>query len=148
MSEPQKNDGATNKEKEMSDDNNLASVVYRLYTRCPYTGRTVFQEALPFLHSFGIEPEMVDDGGHNFLQFSLPKHWSLGRRREFNESLAEKTSSAAQPCESCGNVQYSRAHLDTCKGCGKQFVVCEECLLEDVEPGEAPSTQDEADSPL
>jgi len=110
------------------------AICHRLYTCCHDPRCTWFQKALSFFDSFGIEPELgLDEDGHYF-DFSLPKEWVLCDRRRFNEAIAGYLSSDAEPCNICGSVMYSDSAIATCADCGEEFVMCEECLLEEEVP--------------
>lgn len=130
---------SSNRAKKNTRPTNIVSrteeaVCRRLRTCCPESGCTGFQKALSFLHSFGIEPEMgLDDDGHYF-EFALPKGWSLSDRRRFNGAIARRLSSHTEPCGNCGNVMYSEAVIAACNHCGREFLMCEECPLEDADP--------------
>ena len=68
----------------------------KLYTCCPQRECGGFQEALSFLHRWGIEPEIgVDDDGHYF-GFEVPSEWVKRRRRAFKGALARQTKPAAE----------------------------------------------------
>jgi len=102
----------------------------RIYTCCPHEGCGGFQETLSFLHRFGIEaaPQLDDDG--HYLEFSLPKKWSLAKRRNFNIKLNDRIKIGDDDgllCDMCKTYMFNGLITFKCE-CGNEFTACNECF--------------------
>lgn len=98
----------------------------RLYTCCPNGTCGTFQSDLNFLHSWGIEPPVDDDGEGHFLEFDVPECWCPHKTLAFRRAF-HKHKSLLICCELCGSS--TDVHACLCL-CGNRWEVCADCLHE------------------
>lgn len=92
-------------------------------------GHGTFQEALRFLHSWGIEPSITTAREMAAFSFCIPKAWDRERKQAFVETMNQHCK-RNHSCTGCGSDEETAFH--PCP-CGSEIFLCRECGTEPVE---------------
>lgn len=100
----------------------------KLYTCCPKAECTTFKDALNFLHSYGIEPSILEDNDGHYFEFNLPEQTDDQTQKFYYELSKTSTSSTICKCGKLYKDKDSTVYNIANKALGFGVNFCCNCL--------------------
>jgi len=63
----------------------------QLYVCCTESTCIVFQRMMEFMQTWGLDRALHADGKREYFEVTIPRYWSVHRRRVFDEAIQNLT---------------------------------------------------------